>query len=251
MNNAYWRRGLWLLGTLTTGIVAIVLGAVGAPSARAVGVTPSTVTVAANVNPAVYGQSVTLTATVAPATPGGPTPTGTVTFSNGTSGLATKKLVAGQVSYTTTYSVGTKSISGTYNGDATYTTSTTTPFDLTINQTPTTISLAASPEPSNFPESVTLTATVQASAPGNGMPSSGSLKFYDGATLLGSRTPAAGIATYSFVPAVGTHTLTAVFGGERELPRRRRPRHWSILPTRRSAPRASPRARVPRPPAHR
>ncbi len=213
MNTARLRRAGWLIGALAFGFLALMLSAAGTRSARAVGITPATITVTASANPAVYGQSVTLTATVAPSTPGGPTPSGNVTFFNGTTGLATKKLVGGVVSYSTTYSVGTKSISGTYTGDATYAISSSSPFNLVINPTPTTTTVTASANPANFGGPVTLTATVAASLPGTGAPSSGSLKFYDGTTLLASRTPAAGVATLLVTPAIGTHTITAVFTG--------------------------------------
>lgn len=213
MNTARCGRAGWFIGALVFGFLALILSAAGTRSARAVGITPATITVTASANPAVYGQSVTLTATVAPSTPGGPTPSGNVTFFNGTTGLATKKLVGGVVSYTTTYSVGTKSISGTYTGDATYAISSSSPFNLVINPTPTTTTVTSSANPANLGSPITLTATVAASLPGTGAPSSGSLKFYDGATLLASRTPAAGVATLAVTPTIGTHTMTAVFAG--------------------------------------
>jgi large repetitive protein len=62
----------------------------------------TTTALAASVNPSVYGQSVTFTATVGVVAPGSGTPTGTVAFQEGSTTLATETLgVSGTVSLTT------------------------------------------------------------------------------------------------------------------------------------------------------
>jgi Bacterial Ig-like domain (group 3) len=75
-----------------------------------------------------------------------------------------------------------------------------------------TTTLAVSPaSPQNVGTSLTLTATVAASAGGS---TAGNVQFMDGATALGSpvATGAGGVATLSTAAlAVGTHSLTAVF----------------------------------------
>ena len=70
-------------------------------------------------NSSVYGQLVTLTATVTAAAPSAATPTGgTVTFMNGTVALGSATLTAGTaVLATTSLPAGTYSLSAVYNGD--------------------------------------------------------------------------------------------------------------------------------------
>src|SRR5439155_11761280 len=53
-------------------------------------------------SPTVFGQSVTFTATVSTVAPGAGTPTGTVSFKDGTTTLLTPNLVSGQATFTTT-----------------------------------------------------------------------------------------------------------------------------------------------------
>jgi len=77
---------------------------------------PSTTTVSSDPNPSISGQAVTLTATVRSAAPGGPT--GTVTFTNGTTTLGKATLNSGTSIITTTkLPVGTLTIMASYSGD--------------------------------------------------------------------------------------------------------------------------------------
>jgi hypothetical protein len=85
----------------------------------------ATTTLASSANPSTFGQSVTFTATVAPASPGAGTPTGTVTFYDGSNAIGTGALTGGVASFTiSTLSVGTHSIKAVYGGDANFKTST-------------------------------------------------------------------------------------------------------------------------------
>lgn len=62
----------------------------------------TTTTVTSSQNPSTYGQPVTFTATVTAVAPGGGTPTGTVTFYDGTTVLGTATLnSSGQATFTT------------------------------------------------------------------------------------------------------------------------------------------------------
>ena len=73
------------------------------------------------------------------------------------------------------------------------------------------IALASSANPALLSNSIVLTATVSSSA---GTPT-GSVSFYDEATLLGSGTLAAGTATYATSSlASDTHSITAVYAGD-------------------------------------
>jgi len=79
----------------------------------------TTTTLTSSLNPSTHGQSVTLAATVAP--PFGGTPTGTVTFVDGTTTLKTVLLNGGGASFTTSkLSSGSHSITANYRGNTNF-----------------------------------------------------------------------------------------------------------------------------------
>ncbi|MEJ7590078.1 MAG: PKD domain-containing protein [Planctomycetaceae bacterium] len=84
----------------------------------------STAAATVNVDRTLYGiESVRITATVAPATAGGFTPTGTVSFYDGSTLLGMATLNSGSATLdlgTTTLPVGTRSVSIVYSGNADY-----------------------------------------------------------------------------------------------------------------------------------
>ena len=85
--------------------------------------------VVSSANPSVFGQSVTFTATVTANAPGSGTPTGTVTFMDGSTTLGTGTLNgSGVATFSTSgLSVGSHSITAVYGGDTDFTTSTSSP----------------------------------------------------------------------------------------------------------------------------
>ena len=105
------------------------------------------VSLTASVNPAPYGTPVTLTATV---TGSGNAPTGTATFYNGTTKLATGSLSGGVATYSTaatgTLTLGSYSFVATYSGDSNYVAATSAALSLTVNPgTPTIVWSAPAP----------------------------------------------------------------------------------------------------------
>jgi hypothetical protein len=190
-------------------------GSTCAALAQAVNQASTTTGLASSVNPSVYGQTVTFTATVAAVAPGGGTPTGTVTFKEGSTVLATATLSSGQAQLATSVlGVGTHWITAVYNGDANFSISTATALTETVNQASTTTRLASSRNPSVYGQAVTFTATVTAVSPGAGTPT-GTVTFKDGTTVLATATlDAGGRATFSTSAlGVGNHSITAVYGG--------------------------------------
>jgi hypothetical protein len=182
---------------------------------------PTTTVVTATVNPTVFGQSVTLTATVTANAPGSGTPTGKVAFDNGAAAIAGCggiALVAGVATCSTNaLAVGVHSITGIYNGSANYVTSTSPVLTETVNQGSTTTVVGSSLDPSVSGQSVTYTATVTVVAPSAGSPT-GTVNFEDGGvTIAGCAAKAltaAGTATCSFTyPGAGTHSITATYSG--------------------------------------
>ncbi|MFE3551967.1 Ig-like domain repeat protein [Streptomyces kronopolitis] len=170
-------------------------------------------------DPTVAGQSVTLTATVAPVAPGAGTPTGTVTFSFGDgTGSTTATLTGGIATVTHTYtttSVTPYSLAATYNGDANYTSSSGSDTQ-TVNKAATSTALVSSPDPSVAGQPVTLTATVAAVAPGAGTPTGTvTFSFGDG-TGSTTATLTGGIATVTHTyttTSVTPYSLTATYNG--------------------------------------
>jgi hypothetical protein len=170
----------------------------------------TTTTLVSSQNPSSYEQPVTFTVTVAPQFSG--TPTGTVTFKNGTVALETATLVGGIASYTTTkLAVGTESITAVYNGSSSFTTSTSEAVSQLVNQATTTTTLVSSLNPSTFGQSVTFTATVAPQF--SGMPT-GTVTFKNGTGTLGTVALSGGVAKYTTTKlAVGTESITAVYNG--------------------------------------
>ena len=138
-----------------------------------------------SLNPSNYSQSVTFTAKVS-ASSG--TPTGTVTFYScgasaacgTTTSLGTGTLSGGKaILATSSLPVGTTYIEAVYGGSGTYSGSTSTALGQVVKAIASSTSLTSSPNPSNFGQSVTFTATVG----GSGTPG-GSVTFYSCTTTL-------------------------------------------------------------------
>ncbi|MFZ1918888.1 MAG: FG-GAP-like repeat-containing protein [Terriglobales bacterium] len=110
---------------------------------------PSSVTVpGSSLNPSNYGQAVTFTATVTSTAPS--TPTGTVTFKNGTATLGTATLNGSGIAALTKSNLpaGGLSITAAYNGDSETARSTSGPLTQTVNQDAVSMTLNSSRNPS-------------------------------------------------------------------------------------------------------
>ena len=176
----------------------------------------STTTVQASPASANTGQLVTLTATIISQLVA--TPTGTVTFYNGSTSLGTATLGSSGTATlsSTTLPTGSDSITASYGGDSDDAGSTSQPVTVTITSAvvPTNTVLATSATAINTGQSVTFTATVSPQS-GSNVPT-GTVTFLDGATTLGTGTlNASGVATLSTssLPA-GTQSITASYGGD-------------------------------------
>jgi hypothetical protein len=165
--------------------------------------------ITSSLNPANSGQTVTFTATVK-STRG--VPTGSVTFSDGSTTLAAQTLNNGVAIYSTnSLSAGSHTITAAYGAGGTFAGSTGSLTEV-INGLASTTALAAPPNPANALQQVTLTATVKATT---GAPT-GTVRFFDGGVSLGSAALAAnGTSTLStsFFSS-GAHSLTATYAGD-------------------------------------
>jgi hypothetical protein len=177
------------------------------------GLTNYTLTNVSSLNPAVLGQSVTFTTTLA-STNHGAVPTGTITYEDGSTVLAVVNLVAGKASYTTsTLTQANHFITALYSGDTNYAAGSTMLVESV--RFGTTIGLTSSLNPSTFGQAVTFTATVTAVPPGTATPT-GRVYFLDGTLELGfGIVNTSGQATLtSSTLSVGTHNISAVYAGD-------------------------------------
>jgi autotransporter-associated beta strand protein len=187
-------------------------------------VTPeaTTATLTSSAGTTAFGQAVKFTANVGPVAPGSATPTGTVTFLDGSTVLGTANLtVAGVAVFgTTNLGVGTHTITASYGGTSNF--SPTTSNSVTqIVQVGTLINLTSSANPAFFGQPVTITAKVKALPPGVGSPTAGeTVNFYDGlpgTTLLAANVPidATGNAVLTTSSlSVGSHLISVTFAGD-------------------------------------
>ena len=182
------------------------------PLNQSVNVAPTTTVVGSSLNQSTYGQSVTYTAVVSS---NGGTPTGAVTFYDGTTSLGSGLLDgSGQATLAiTTLLVGTHSITVAYGGDANFGSSTSAPLSQVVAKATTSTSLTSSPNPSTLGQSVSLNATVMGQYGGF---VSGTVTFKDGnKTLLGTVTLSNGTAMLSYSGlGLGSHNITATYGGD-------------------------------------
>jgi uncharacterized protein (TIGR03437 family) len=99
-----------------------------------------TVTLNVSANSAVYGQSVTMTASVN--TINATAPTGSITFKSGTTMLSTVALSNGQASFNVSnLQAAAHSMTAVYSGDANYVSGISTTSNLTINKAPLTVTV--------------------------------------------------------------------------------------------------------------
>ena len=180
----------------------------------------STATVLSNQNPGILGSPITFTANVNGT---GVQPTGTVNFLDGGTALSSAPLLNGVAIFTTSaLTIGAHQITATYAGDPTHSASSNAMLTETMQQN-TATTIVSSTNPAIVGGSVSFTATVNG-AIGSGVSTSatnnaaitGSVQFYDGATLLGSAPlSASGLATYqTTMLSAGTHLVFAMYQGD-------------------------------------
>ena len=184
------------------------------------GTTATTTTLTSSANPANSGSLVTFTATVK--STGSGSPTGTVTFDDGSTAICSQvTLASGQATCpTSSLSIGGHSITAAYGGDKDNGPSTSAILIETITAnggaTTNTVVISA-PNPSSYASPVTFTATVNTTS---GNPPSNTVTFQDGSTPIGfasvTQTGASsGVAALMFSGlTVGTHSITGLYSGD-------------------------------------
>jgi hypothetical protein len=188
------------------------------PSASAatnqvVNIASTTTSLTSSVNPARVNQSITYTAAVTGQYGGALT--GTLTFQDGGSTVATVSLKGNQGTYSTSYPApGTHAITATYSGDANNSASISATLIEQIKRGfPSVTVLATSGSPSQVGQPVTFTATVTSSH--GPIPDGELVTFYDGATAIGTGSTASGVAEFTTSSLTAkTHTIKATYAGD-------------------------------------
>ena len=167
-----------------------------------------------------YGQSVTYHLTVSN-TSTSPIPSGSAAFylDYGTAGqklLGHASVIAGAASFSTQpIAAGTHSVTAIYAGNVNFLAAAPASANLTVIPavTATALTSNASSTTVTYGTAVTFKATV--TDPGTGLTPTGSVKFWDGTTLLGSaRLASNGVATFTTANlSGGAHSVTATFLG--------------------------------------
>ena len=172
-------------------------------------VEPSTATLTSSNNPSASGQNVAFTAVFAGI---GVIPTGTASFRDGGTLLATVPLTAtGVANYPTAgLSVGNHTITCTYNGDPNYAVATAQLLQTVVNAD-TQVTLQASANPAIYGQPLTLSTTVSS----NGGAATGSVSFLADGISLGTaalnNSQQAVFSTSTLAP--GNHVLSARYLG--------------------------------------
>jgi hypothetical protein len=176
---------------------------------QGVGTATTNTALASSLNPSTVGQLITLTATVSSGLPG--TPTGTVSFFDGTNQVGSSSLSGGGFATLSisTLSGGTHSLTASYSGDANFAVSTSSVLSQAVEKASSTTLLQCSSNSA----ALALTAKVNPGAAGT---ASGRVDFMDGTTQVGSSTlNGTGVAAFSTSSlTAGTHHLTAVYEGD-------------------------------------
>jgi hypothetical protein len=190
----------------------VVLRPVGVSTAAAVG---------SSINPSVFGQPVTFTATITPLGSAPIPPSGLVTFLDGSTPLGTGTLavVAGldQATLSTAaLAVGSHPITAVYAGDANFAGSTSPVLNQVVNKADTSLVLTSGISSTVYGQAIQFTATVSPVSPGSGTPT-GTVQFQVDGSNFGAPVPLTGgqaVSPSLSTLTAGTHTIRAVYSGD-------------------------------------
>ena len=206
-----WNGSITGTPTATSGAATYTVTVTDAAGATATNTFNLTVNGAVTATTTVPSSALPINQAVTPFTPvtgaGGP---GTLAFAispalpTGLNFMTTNGLISGTPTVPTATTTFTVTVTDTNSASASST------FNLTVGQLATSVALTSSQNPSQFGQPVTFTAAVTASG---GTPT-GTVTFNDNGSAIGGGTPAAGVATFTTSAlAVGSHTITANYGG--------------------------------------
>ena len=160
-----------------------------------------------------YGTSASLIVTISGGS-AGVFPTGTVTYSLGSTVLGTTTVMSNTQAALTVpagkLAGGTSTISVSYSGDSNFAASTGI-GTVTLTKAQPTIALTSSASTASSGSAITFTAKLAYT----GAAPTGTVTLYDGSTALTSLTPTGGVVTYTDSSlSAGTHSITAGYSGD-------------------------------------
>ncbi|MBV8619168.1 MAG: Ig-like domain repeat protein [Curvibacter sp.] len=176
-----------------------------------VGLVSSSTLLRSSVNPSQVAQATTLSAVVTPATA-----SGTITFKDGATTLATAPLSGGVATLMTNFNnAGTHELTASYAGDAYSSVSSSAPLHQLVQaqgKASTVTALASTANPVTLGAATVLTASVVPAE------ATGTVAFLDGATRLGSSLLSGGQASLTVnLNPVGSHSVTAAYSGDQQF----------------------------------
>jgi subtilisin family serine protease len=183
---------------------------VGVPAATA------TTTTLKATGPAQVGKELTLTATVAPAQA-----TGSVSFRDGETEVATAAVTGGSATAKVRLGGGAHSLTAVFTPDGpAWAGSTSAPVQVDVKKAASSTTLSVSPASARYGTAATATVTVT----GQGVVPTGTVEIREGRTVLGTGELVAGSGTAATATialprelTAGSHALTAVYGGSADL----------------------------------
>lgn len=166
-------------------------------------------------DPSVFGQNYAVTASVSVNSPGSGTPTGTITVTDGTNNCTIT--LPGTSCNLPSTSVGVKTLTATYSGDANYNGSgPSAGVSHTVNKADVTVTITSdNPDSSAVGQNVTVAFTVAAAPPGAGTPTGNVTVTVSGGgeTCTGALAAGSGSCTLALtVP--GSRILTATYNSD-------------------------------------
>ncbi len=166
---------------------------------------PTQTNLVSSLNPSITGQTVILTATVAPASA-----SGTVAFLDGSTPIGSAPVVNGVAALAlSTLAPGSHALTAAYSGDSNDAAGTSPVLTQTVSPMATsTTTLTSSPNPSAFGQAALLTAAIAPATAG------GIVTFSDGGMRLGSAPVIQGSAVLQTGFAAGVHSLSAAYSGD-------------------------------------
>jgi hypothetical protein len=175
---------------------------------------PTTTSLASSLNPSIYGQKVTWTATVTPT--GKTTPTGKVNFNWGSQSIGNAILNSSGVATLTrsNLSADTYPLFAVYVGDANDGPSTSAVLNQVVTETTTSAALTSSPNPSTQGQAVTFTATITSRT----VTAAGPVTFTAGKIVLGTAQLSGGKAKFTTSTLdVGSTRVTVTYDGDSNI----------------------------------
>lgn len=167
----------------------------------------STSTITSNMNPSIFGSSVTFDVNVYPNAPGGEI----VTFFDGSSSIGTAAISNGNAYFATSaLAVGSHNITASYPGDAGNLTSTSNTLTQIVSKQATTTVITTFSNPATPGESVTFYVNVNP-----GVPNGETITVFDGTSSIGTGTTSGGGAQVSTSSlTIGSHNISASYPGD-------------------------------------